>query len=66
MRRNSKHNPFEAKRLAREKYAQRQIEKWIKWTIDVRGKMIYKELVEIHNKYNCICYNKYNIKVYGK
>tara|TARA_R110002153_G_scaffold248380_1_gene404560 strand:+ start:171 stop:347 length:177 start_codon:yes stop_codon:yes gene_type:complete len=58
MRRNSKHNPFEAKRLAREKYAQRQIEKWIKWTIDVRGKMIYKELVEIHNKYN--------IKVYGE
>jgi|TARA_B110000858_G_C17472839_1_gene323571 hypothetical protein len=57
MRRDSKHNPFEAKRLAREKYAQRQIEKWIKWTIDVRGKMIYKELVEIHNKYN--------IKVYG-
>ncbi len=58
MRRNSKHNPFEAKRLAREKYAQRQIEKWIKWTMDVRGKMIYKELVEIHNKYN--------IKVYGE
>ena len=57
MRRDSKHKPFEAKRLAREKYAQRQIEKWIKWTIDVRGKMIYKELVEIHNKYN--------IKVYG-
>ena len=57
MRRNSKHNPFEAKRLAREKYAQRQIEKWIKWTMDVRGKMIYKELVELHNKYN--------IKVYG-
>jgi len=58
MRRDSKHNPFEAKRLAREKYAQRQIEKWIKWTMDVRGKMIYKELVEIHNKYN--------IKVYGE
>ena len=58
MRRNSKHNPFEAKRLAREKYAQRQIEKWIKWTMDVRGKMIYKELVEIHNEYN--------IKVYGE
>ena len=57
MSRDRKHNPFEAKRLAREKYAQRQIEKWIKWTMDVRGKMIYKELVEIHNKYN--------IKVYG-
>jgi hypothetical protein len=57
MRRDSKNNPFEAKRLAREKYAERQIEKWIKWTIDVRGKMIYKELVELHNKYN--------IKVYG-
>lgn len=57
MRRDGKHNPFETKRLAREKYAERQIEKWIKWTISVRGKMIYKELVEIHNKYN--------IKVYG-
>jgi len=57
MRRDRKINPFEAKRLAREKYAERQIEKWIKWTIDVRGKMIYKELVELHNKYN--------IKVYG-
>ena len=57
MRRDSSNNPFEAKRLAREKYAERQIEKWIKWTIDVRGKMIYKELVELHNKYN--------IKVYG-
>jgi uncharacterized membrane protein YheB (UPF0754 family) len=58
MRHNSKVNPREIKRLARQKYAERQIEKWIKWTLNVRGKMIYKELVEIHNKYN--------IEVYGE
>ena len=50
-------NPFEAKRLARQKYTERQIDKFVKWSWEVRGKIIYKELVEIMNKYN--------IKVYG-
>ena len=51
MRRNSKVNPFEAKRIARQKYAERQIEKWVKWSWEIRGKIKYKELVEIQNKY---------------
>ena len=58
MRRDNKYNPFEEKRLARQKYAERQIDKFVKWSWDVRGKVKYKELVEIMDKYN--------IKVYGK
>ena len=57
MRRDNKHNPFEAKRIAKQKYAERQIDKFVKWSWEVRGKIIYKELVEIMNKHN--------IKVYG-
>jgi hypothetical protein len=32
MRRDSKNNPFEAKRIARQKYAERQIDKWWQWS----------------------------------
>ena len=58
MRRDSKANSFEAKRIARQKYAERQIDKFVKWSWDVRGKVKYKELVEIMDRYN--------IKVYGR
>jgi hypothetical protein len=51
MRRNSKANPFEAKRLARQKYDERQIDKWWQWSWKMRGKIKYKELIEIQNKY---------------
>jgi hypothetical protein len=57
MRRDNKYNPFEKKRLARQKYAERQIDKFVKWSWEVRGKVKYKELVEIMDRYN--------IKVYG-
>ena len=57
MRRNNKHNPGQEKNIARQKYAERQIDRWWKWSFDVRGKVKYKELVEMQNKYN--------IKVYG-
>jgi hypothetical protein len=58
MRRDNKINPAQAKHLARSKYAERQIEKWWKWSFEMRNKIKYKELVEQQNKYN--------IKVYGK
>jgi len=32
MRRNSKINPKLAKIIARKKYAERQIDKWVKWS----------------------------------
>ena len=57
MRRNNKVNPRESKRLARQKYGERQIDKWWKWSWEMRGRVNYKELVEYQNKYN--------IKVYG-
>ena len=57
MRRDNKNNSFEAKRIARQKYAERQIDKWAKWSWEARGKIKYKELVELQNQYN--------IKVYG-
>jgi len=45
MRRNRKLNNEEAKQLARRKYAERQIDKWVKWTWTIRGKVLYKELM---------------------
>ena len=56
MRQNNRNNPEQAKKIARIRYAERQIEKWIKWSIQNRGYIKYKELVEIHNKYNIKCY----------
>ena len=56
MRRDSKINPFEAKRIARQKYAERQIDKWWNWSWEARGKIKYKELVEIQDRYGIKCY----------
>ena len=57
MRQNSRNNPEQAKKIARLRYAERQIEKWIKWSINNRGYIKYKEIVEIHEKYNIKCYD---------
>ena len=56
MRRDNKHNPFEAKRIARQKYAERQIDKFVKWSWDIRGKVRYKDIVELQNEYKIECY----------
>jgi len=56
MRQNSRAHPEQAKKIARLKYSERQIEKWIKWSISNRGYIKYNELVEIQKKYNIICY----------
>ena len=57
MRQNSRVNPKLAKLTARRQYAERQIDKWVKWSWEQRGKIKYKELVEYQDQYN--------IKVYG-
>ena len=44
------------KKIARLKYKERQIEKYMKWAAN-RGFLRWNELVEVHNKYN--------VKVYG-
>ena len=56
MRRDNKHNPFEAKRLARQKYAERQIDKFVKWSWEVKGYVKYKDIVRKQNEYNIKCY----------
>jgi plasmid rolling circle replication initiator protein Rep len=55
MRRDSKVNPFQAKRIARQKYAERKIDKFVKWSWEVKGKVKYKDIVELQKKYGIIC-----------
>ena len=57
MRQNNTVNIRKAKEVARRKYAERQINKFIKWSVDQRGFLRYKDVVKKHNEYN--------IKVYG-
>ena len=54
MRRNSKTNPVQAKRLARQKYGERQLDKWVKWKWEMHGSIRYKDLIEQCKKYNLI------------
>jgi len=58
MRRDSKTDPRKAKQIARQKYAERQIDKFIKWSWEIRGKVKYKELVELQDQYEIKCYGK--------
>ena len=56
MRRNNTLDPTLAKQIARQKYAERQIDNWIKWSIENRGKLLFKELVEMQNKHGVNCH----------
>tara|TARA_R100000388_G_scaffold35039_1_gene27236 strand:- start:606 stop:779 length:174 start_codon:yes stop_codon:yes gene_type:complete len=51
MRRDRELNSWEKKDLARRKYAERQLEKFIKWSIESKGYLKYKELIEYERKY---------------
>ena len=51
MRRNNKVNPKLSKIIARQKYAERKIDTWWKWSFNVRGKVLYKDLVKVQEKY---------------
>ena len=56
MRRNKTVDPRKAKQVARTKYAQRQVDRWIKWSLDSKGYIFYKDLVEKQNEFNIYCY----------
>ena len=56
MRRNSTVNPFEAKRIAKQKYAERQIDKFVKWSWEAKGKVKYKNIKQLQTKYDIECY----------
>ena len=51
MRRNRELNTWEKKDLARRKYAERQLEKFIKWSIRTKGYLKYRELIEYERQY---------------
>tara|TARA_R100000742_G_C4165476_1_gene5567 strand:+ start:91 stop:264 length:174 start_codon:yes stop_codon:yes gene_type:complete len=57
MRRNSKIDIRKQKQLARQKYAERQIDKWVKWRMQNKGYILYKDLVEMQNNFNIKCYD---------
>jgi len=56
MRYNGRVNPQEAKNVARQKYSERQVDRWIKWTMENKGYMLYKDLIEKQNEFNIVCY----------
>tara|TARA_B110000967_G_C18401710_1_gene324891 strand:+ start:35 stop:208 length:174 start_codon:yes stop_codon:yes gene_type:complete len=56
MRRDNKLNPFEAKRIARQKYGERQIDKFVKWSWEMRGKIKYKDIIDLQKQYNINSY----------
>ena len=51
MRQNDKANTWKSKELARRKYYERQINKFINWSIEQKGYLKYKELIEYQEKY---------------
>ena len=56
MRRNDTFDSRKAKIIARQKYAERQIDKFVKWSWEKRGKVLYTELVEYQTQYGIKCY----------
>ena len=58
MSRDRKINPFEAKRIARQKYAERQIDKFVKWSWKIKGKVRYKDIVKLQDKYEMKFYGR--------
>lgn len=55
MRRDNKLNIRKAKINAKIKYAERQLQKWIKWSIDVKGGIKYKQLKQKQDEYGIKC-----------
>jgi len=56
MRRDSKADFRETKHIARQKYAERQIEKFIKWSWESKGKIRYSDIKQLQNRYDIECY----------
>ena len=51
MRRDRELNSWEEKQLARRKYAERKIDRWVKWSFDQRGMVLYEELMKVRKQY---------------
>ena len=51
MRRNRELNSWEKKDLARRMYARRKLQQFIDWSIQSKGYLKYRELIEYERKY---------------
>ena len=51
MRRNREPNSFEKKDIARRKYAERQLQKFIDWSVESKGYLKYKDLMKYSEQY---------------
>ena len=58
MRRDGTVNSREAKRIAKQKYAERQIDKFVKWSWEIKGKVKYKDIKQLQTKYDIQCYGQ--------
>ena len=54
MRHNSTVDTRFNKELARRKYAERQFDRWVKWSITHRGKVLFKEIIEKQIEYKIV------------
>jgi hypothetical protein len=52
MFRDSENNTREEKRLARKKYAERQFDKWIRWSFEIKGRIKYKDILNKQEELN--------------
>ena len=52
MRRDRKLNSWEQKDLARRMYAKRKLQQFRDWSIESKGYLKYKELIEYERKYS--------------
>ena len=55
MRRDNKDHPGKKKGIARQKYAERQIDKFVKWSWDNKGRVRYVDILQLHNRYGIDC-----------
>lgn len=56
MQRNGRIDSFKEKLKSRQRYAERQIEKFIKWSWDVKGRVRSTDIEQLHKRYNIKCY----------
>jgi len=51
MQRDNKDNSREKKEIARRKYIERNIDKWVKWSWEIKGNINYKQLKQKQDEY---------------
>ena len=56
MRQGNRYNKGNAKEVARKNYSIRQIDRFVKWSIEQKGYIKYKDIVNLQNEHNINIY----------